>query len=206
MRAEIGIMVQAELPRNRAASSEPAAGWNIDGRWWISLQRRCGDLRPWVGLGRGLYEAFGIRMQGRREYQVRRSFFDNPPQVHDRDPVRNVVDDAEVVPHENPGDAQFTPQPPDEVEYLRLNRHIHRGHGFVGHYEAWLRGKGTGDADALSLGAAQMCGISGAKIIPEFYRFQQVRTSIVPISLSPDALPSHHLTKCIADFDSRVAR
>src|SRR2546426_1088442 len=83
----------------------------FDGR---SLQRRNrGDehLRVWM---QGLVEDIG-----------RRSDLDDAPRVHDRDPVRDLRQDGQVMGNHDERRAHRSANLLDELEDLRLDRHVH---------------------------------------------------------------------------------
>ena len=71
-------------------------------------------------------------MLGVVEDLVERPLLDDPPGVHDRDPVGDVGDHAEVVGHEDHGRAGLVAQVAHALEDLRLDRHVERRRGLVG--------------------------------------------------------------------------
>ena len=57
------------------------------------------------------------------------------PWVHDADRVRHVADDREVVAHEQVGQAEPLLKLAQQVQDLRLDRHVDGGDGLVEHDE-----------------------------------------------------------------------
>ena len=82
-------------------------------------------------------------------------------QVHDRDPVGDVADDAEVVGDEEVGEAELLLQVLEQVEDLGLDRDVERRDGLVGDDQLRVQGERPGDADALALAAGELVRDSG---------------------------------------------
>src|SRR5512140_2619021 len=78
---------------------------------------------------------------------------DDPADVHHRDPLADVLDDAEVVRDEEVSEPELFLKVEQEVEDLRLHRYVQRGYGFVGDDQAGIQRQRAGDADALALAA-----------------------------------------------------
>jgi hypothetical protein len=72
-------------------------------------------------------------------------------QVHDRDPVRYVPHHRQVVRDENVGQSQVILQVVQQVDHLRLDRHVQRRHGLVTHDQSWVDGQGPRHPDPLPL-------------------------------------------------------
>ena len=60
---------------------------------------------------------------------------DDPALVHDPDRLRHVPHDGEIVGDEQIREAELLLQVPEEVQDLRLDRDVDRGHGLVEHDE-----------------------------------------------------------------------
>jgi hypothetical protein len=84
---------------------------------------------------------------------------DEVAQVHDPDPVGDVLDDGEVVGDEQVGQVELAAQVEEQVEDLALDRHVERRHGLVADDELGIEGE-AGDADALALAAAELVRIA----------------------------------------------
>ena len=57
----------------------------------------------------------------------------------------------EVVGDEQEGDVELALQVLEQVDHLRLDRHVERGDGLVGHQQLRVQRERPGDADALAL-------------------------------------------------------
>ena len=62
-----------------------------------------------------------------------------------------MLDDAHVVGHEDVGQPELALEVLEQVEDLRLDRHVERGHGLVAHDELGLEDERAGDPDPLAL-------------------------------------------------------
>jgi hypothetical protein len=100
---------------------------------------------------------------------VRGRQLDDLAEVHDRDAVAHVPHDGEVVRDEDDGQAEVALELAQEVQDLRLDRHVERGDRLVGHDELRLQRDRAGHADALALAAGEL-----------------VRQAVVVLRVEPD--------------------
>src|SRR5438094_779885 len=110
-------------------------------------------------------EGLGIGVLRRREQVFGGRGFDNPADVHYRDPVADVLDDAQVVSDEEIGKPESFLKLEEKVQDLCLDRHIQRGDGFVRNDQTRMQGKCAGDADTLALAARE-----GMRVAPHIFR------------------------------------
>ena len=82
------------------------------------------------------------------------------PEVHDGNAIRDVADDAEVVRHEDVGEAELALQVAEQVDDLCLHRYVESGDGLVGDDQLGLQRKRPSDADALALTAGELVGVA----------------------------------------------
>ena len=85
--------------------------------------------------GHGADQRLGIGGLGAAQNLFRRSGLDDLAAMHDRDAVGNLGDDAHVVGDEQDADAAAVGQVAQELEDLRLHRHVERRRRFVGDQE-----------------------------------------------------------------------
>ena len=69
-----------------------------------------------------------------------------------------LADYREVVADQDAGDARFVADVDEQVQHLRLDRHVQRGDRFVEDQHPRLGRKGTCDGDPLALAAGQCAG------------------------------------------------
>ena len=92
-------------------------------------------------------------------------------EVHDHHPVGDVPDDVEVVRDEDVGEPELRLQVLEQVQDLRLDRHVERGHRLVADDQLRVDGERARDADPLPLAAGEL-----------------VREAVVVLGVEPDDL------------------
>src|SRR5690606_23894694 len=115
-RRDVAALVDGE----GAARVEVAAARRVGGVGDLagqSLQRRA-VVR--VGDGHGLHQRRGVGVLGAVEQGFGRRQFHDLADVHDRHAVADVLDDAQVVSHEQVGQVEAALQVEEQVEDLRL--------------------------------------------------------------------------------------
>ena len=85
------------------------------------------------------------------EHLVCRALLNNPPTLHDRHMVGQISHNTHVVGDEQQTQSQLNLQFTQQVENLRLNRHVEGGRGFVAHEHLRLNGQGPRNREGLSL-------------------------------------------------------
>ena len=88
----------------------------------------------------------------------------DPAEVHHRDPVADVLDDAHVVGDEQVGQAELALELLEQVQDLGLDRHVERRHGLVADDEVGLEDERAGDADALALAARELVRVAAGVV------------------------------------------
>ena len=83
---------------------------------------------------------------------------DDLAQIHHRDPVGDVADHAEVVGHEQIRQAELVLKFLEQIDDLRLHRHVECRHRFVGDDQFRVQGQRPGDTDALALPTGELMG------------------------------------------------
>ena len=96
---------------------------------------------------------------------------DDLAEVHDRDPVGDVADDAEVVGDEDVGEPELVLKVVEQVDDLRLDRDVERRDRLVGDDQLRPQRQRPGDPDPLPLAAGEL-----------------VREAVVVLGAEPDAL------------------
>ena len=89
-----------------------------------------------------------------------RGDLDDMAEIHDRDPVGEVIDHGEVVGDEQEGQAAIFLDVLQEIEDLALDRYVERRQGFVGDDQFGLHHQGPGDGDALALAARKLMRVA----------------------------------------------
>ena len=116
----------------------------------IRLRRSSGS-----GIGIADMQRLGVGVLGRLEQLAAVGQLGHLAQVHDRDPVADVLDHAHVVGDEQVRQAELALELLEQVQDLGLDRHVERGDRLVADDEVGLDDEGPGDPDALALAAAR---------------------------------------------------
>src|SRR2546427_9821863 len=112
-------------------------------------------------------EGLGIGMLGRREQFFGGCSLHDPADVHYRDPIADVLDDAQVVSDEEIRKPKSFLKLEEEVQDLCLDRHVQRGDGFVCNDQTGRQGECAGDADTLTLATRERMRVAPHIFRPE---------------------------------------
>ena len=102
-------------------------------------------------------EGVGMRRAGVKVVHPR--LLDDMTGIHDGDVMGEAGDDAEIVRDPDDGGAELGLQPLDELDDLRLDRHVERRRRLVGDDQFRRAGERHGDHDALAHAAGELVGI-----------------------------------------------
>ena len=170
-----GVISRQTSMAKGAAGVEGAALWRIDGAGDVSGEddALAGGLDYGVGDGYGGEKGTGVWVLGVSVELVPAGYLDDLAQVHDRDSVRYMPDDGEVVGDEEVGEVEALLEGAEQVDYLSLNRNVEGGDGLVADYEGRVYGKGAGNADPLALAAAELVGVAVHHVGIEAHNLEQ---------------------------------
>ena len=161
------------------ARMEATAAWRIDGTRHVPLKHNALASARWIRRRR--QQGPRVRMSGVAVQSGRRGNLDDLAQVHHRDAVADVLDHAQVVRDEEVGELELVLQVEEQVEDLRLDRHVERGDRLVGNDELRVDRKRAGDADALALAAGELVRIAVAVLGAQADQRQQVVDARSPL-------------------------
>ena len=99
-------------------------------------------------------------MQGAVADRVARPDLHDLAEVHHRHPVADVAHDREVVRDEKERQLELLLQVLHQVDDLRLDGDVERGHRFVGHDEGGVQHQRASDADALPLSSGELVRVA----------------------------------------------
>ncbi|MET1084426.1 MAG: hypothetical protein ABWY12_15470 [Burkholderiales bacterium] len=85
------------------------------------------------------------------EQRLGLGLLDDTAQVHDRDPLRHMVDHPQIVADEKARESETALQILQKVQDLRLHRDIERRGRLVADQQAGLMDRGPCDGDTLAL-------------------------------------------------------
>ena len=127
----------------RSGCAAGRAGRPQSGR--LASEPRVADLRE------RSRQRFRVGMSGLVEDRLGRTLLDDLTRVHDRDPVRDLDQDREVVGDEEHRESELSLETLQEVQHLRLHHHIECRRGFVGDHERRVTRERHRDHHALLL-------------------------------------------------------
>ncbi len=159
VRGEERLLGPATVRGVAAARREPAC-FDVDRQ----VRRQSGDaeerLRPvLVEAGDRVEERLGVGVAHRREELVGGGRLDDLARVHHHHAAGARRDHAHVVRDEEHGHVQALAQLVDQVEDLRLDRHVERRRRLVGDEELRLARERYGDHHALAEPAGKLVGV-----------------------------------------------
>src|SRR5262245_3307395 len=93
------------------------------------------------------------------EQLLHRRLLDDLASIHHRDAIAHLGDDAEVVRHEDQRHAGLALDVLEQIEVLRLDRHVEVGGGLIGDDQARAAGERDRSDDTLAHAAAHLVGI-----------------------------------------------
>src|SRR5471032_2911637 len=145
----------AALGGVRAALVESAAG-----RWVQRVGQFADDLdfrlvRVRVNGRGGRQQRLGVRVQRTLIDVVLRAHFHRATEVHHHHVIGHVLDDRQVVGDEHVGGVELLLQVHEQVEHLRLDRHVQCRGRFVRHQHFRLQHHGARQGDPLALTAGE---------------------------------------------------
>ncbi|MCY1522640.1 hypothetical protein D9M68_575020 [compost metagenome] len=153
--AQLRHLGPAALGGIRAALVEGAAGGRIErvGEFALDPDLRLARVR--VDRRGGREQGLGVGVQRALVEFVRRAHFRRAAEVHHQHVVGHVAHHRQVVGDEHVGGAVFLLQVHEQIEHLRLDRHVQRRGRFVRHQHLGPQHHGAGQGDALALAAGE---------------------------------------------------
>ncbi len=121
--------------------------------------------------------------------------------------VGEVPHDRQVVGDEQVGHAELVLQVLEQVDHLRLHRHVERRHRLVADDDLRLQGQRPGDADALALAAGELVRVAVDVVGVEADPLQQLLGALQPALAGRDVgVHRPALGHDVADGHARVQR
>ena len=136
---------------------------------------------------------------------------DHLAEVHDPDPVADVLDDRQVVGDEQVRQVEPLAQVEQQVEDLRLDRDVEGGHRLVGEDELGVEGERPRDPDPLALAAGELVRVAAGVLAPQADLLEVVADALVAdLAVAPvvlgGRLGQQPLADEVADGHARVQR
>jgi len=156
---ELRFLLAADLATVLAARLESAARRRCDQVGREALDRHELGLAPFVEARDGTEETPRVRHLRVGEELSRVGLLDDLAAVHDVDPLRHAGDHAEVMRDEDERGPELACQVLQEIEDLRLDRHVERGRRLVGEDELRIARQRHRDHHALTHASRELVGV-----------------------------------------------
>jgi hypothetical protein len=174
-----------DLGFERAATAQPAAGRRVDRRRYLALQRQLGRGLARVGLRHGGQKRLRVGMQRLGKQAIGWRGLDDPADIHHSHAVADVADHAQVMRDEQIGEAERFLQVAEQVEDLRLNRHVERRHRLVADHEFRADRECAGNRDTLALAAGEFMRVTVDVLDAEADAMQQLEHLLALLGPAP---------------------
>ena len=196
----------ADLRRVAAARVEAAAGGRVDRARHVALEHDPLALLGEVGVGHGhgREQRLGVGHDRPRVELLRRRELDELAEVHDRDPVGDVADDAEVVRDEDVGEVELVLELLEQVDHLRLDRDVEGGDRLVGHDQLRAQRERARDPDPLPLPARELVREAVVVLRREADLLEQLLDGLLALLAVADPVDAHRVADDRADALARV--
>ena len=125
-------------------------------------------------------------------------------EVHDRDPVADVLDDAHVVGDEEVGQPELALELLEQVQDLRLDRHVERGDRLVADDQVGFEDERPGDPDPLALAAGELVRIAARVVRREPDEVHHPADLLPSFVRAAEAMDPQALADAVADRRPRV--
>jgi hypothetical protein len=142
----------------RAAGVETAAGRRIERARNVALQRDTLGAQGGGGLGNRRQQRMGVGMQRSGVDGLFVGDLDQLTELHHRHAVADVLYDGKIMGNEQIGESEALLQILQQVDDLRLDRHVERRHRLVADDQVGIDPQRTGDAAALRYPPENWCG------------------------------------------------
>ena len=199
-RGKFNRCAPALVPGHRAARTEGAARERLG-----KIRNHAGDALKgpalFACLGNGGKQLLRVRVERPGEKVLARRLFEDFPRIHQRHPVGHLLHHRQIVRNQDERHGLFAQQRLQQLEHLRLQRHVERRRRLVGNDDLGLRGKRHGDHDALLLSAGKFvrerseplpCSIDSDPLKPGLRLGERLR-------LRQAAVEPHRFAELIAD-------
>ena len=173
--AAAGVVAHTSVAfQQRVRNRQPDGGFSGDGTSPLSRIRslRCSAS----SFGAADISAAVYGWFGSVENRFGGAGFDDPAEVHHRDPVGDVPDHRQVVADEDVGDPQLLLQVVEQVEHLRLHRQVQRGDRLVADDDVGVSASARAMPMRCRCPPENSCGYLSAALAPRPTRSSSPRT------------------------------
>ena len=132
--------------------------WRVGRRRNIAPEHDTASPRCRFRRGHGREQGPGVRVKRFRKQFPRRCEFHQFAQIHDGNPVADVLHHGQVVGNQEVGQPKIILEINHQVEHLRLDGDVEGRYRFVCDNEIRLQGQGPGNAETLALATGELVG------------------------------------------------
>ena len=140
------------------------------------------------------------------EHRAARTDLDDLSEEHDGDAMTHSLDDRHVVRNEKVGEAELRLQVKQQVDDLRLDRHVERRDGFVGNDDFRVERERARDGDPLPLATGELVRITLCVVRRESDVLQKPRDPLFGLASLRDAMHVERLGDRESDGEARIER
>ena len=146
-------------------------------------------------------------MPGHGEQPARAGQLHDLAHVHHRDPLAEVLDDGQVVGDEQVGEVVVLLEILQQLQDLRLHRHVQGGYRLVGDDELRHQRQGAGDRDALALPARERVRIARHVDRVQAHHAQQLGHAVLHLAPAAERpVDDERLGDRLRDGHARIQR
>ena len=185
---------------------EYAPARRVNRRGQIAFQQNALAIVTRVNRRHSRHQRPRIRVLRMVEHLVRVALFHQVTQIHHAHAVGNVPNDAHVVRHKQVRQPALALQLLQQVDNLRLNRHIQRRHRLVAHDNLRIKNQRARQADALPLTTGELVRITVEMLRPQADLRHDVQRPRHPLVLVADMVNRQHFHQHVANALPRVQR
>ena len=142
---------------------------------------------------------FGVGEEG-----AGRSHFRQLSQIHHGDPISQVLDHVQVVRDEQVGQVILGLQILEQVDDLRLNRHVQGRDRFIAHDQLRVQRQGARNADPLALAPGKFMRVPRVMIRPQAHAVEKLTHPLRQIPAFGQVMDLERLAHDGADGHARV--
>ena len=157
-------------------------------------------------LRNGPQQGLGIGMARRFKHRFDRSAFHNPPEIHDRNAIRDMAHHREIMADEQIRKFQFFLQIGQQVQNLCADGHIERRDRLVTDNQFRLHRNGAGNGDALALATGKFMRIASRMFGLQTNLLQEARNTGGPLIGWHDLMQHQGFGQKIPDRHARIER
>ena len=188
----------------RAALVKRAAGRRVQRRRQLAAEHLLLLARGRIDARRAGQQRARVRVARRAEQRRLRRLLDHLAEVHHQHLVGDQLDHGEVVRDENVGDPGLVLQVHQQVQHLRLDRHVERRHGLVEHHDLGLQHQRAGNRHALPLAARKHVRIALGVLRAQAHARHHRADTLGALRLGQRGVDEQRLGQRVADFLARV--